>query len=166
MRPLFEKVTVPEGASWSLLHRRLEDGIPFYWHYHPEFELTLTLNSRGQRYIGDSIETYDDGDLVLLGPNLPHTWCSAERIDARRPHVALVMWFTEAWAAKRHRGARRDAAGRAAARPFRPRHRLLAGGGSGGAADHRDHTGAQPDRPAPPPDGGPVAPGRRHRLPP
>jgi len=98
MRPLFEKVTVPEGASWSLLHRRLDDGIPFSWHYHPEFELTLTLNSRGQRYIGDSIEAYEDGDLVLLGPNLPHTWCSAERIDRRHPHVALVMWFTETWA--------------------------------------------------------------------
>jgi AraC-like DNA-binding protein len=98
LRPLFEKVTVPEGASWSLLHRRLDEGIPFFWHYHPEFELTLTLNSRGQRYIGDSIEAYDDGDLVLLGPNLPHTWCSAARIDGERPHIALVMWFTEAWA--------------------------------------------------------------------
>jgi AraC-like DNA-binding protein len=98
MRPLFEKVTVPEGASWALLDRRLEDGIPFQWHYHPEYELTLTLNSRGQRHIGDSIAAYDDGDLVLLGPNLPHTWCSAERIDARRPHRALVMWFTEEWA--------------------------------------------------------------------
>ena len=98
MRPLFEKVTVPDGASWSLLHRRLDDGIPFAWHYHPEFELTLTLNSRGQRYIGDSIEAYDDGDLVLLGPNLPHTWCSTERINVGQPHVAFVMWFTEAWA--------------------------------------------------------------------
>lgn len=98
LRPLFEKVTVPEGASWALLDRRLDEGIPFQWHYHPEYELTLTLNSRGQRYIGDSITAYDDGDLVLLGPNLPHTWCSAERIDARRPHRALVMWFTEEWA--------------------------------------------------------------------
>ncbi len=98
MRPLFEKVTVPEGASWSLLNRKLDDGIPFQWHYHPEFELTLTLNSRGQRYIGDSIASYDDGDLVLLGPNLPHTWNSAEKIDDRRPHHALVMWFTETWA--------------------------------------------------------------------
>ena len=98
MRPQFEKVTVPEGASWSLLDRRLDDGIPFQWHYHPEFELTLTLNSRGQRYVGDSVAAYDDGDLVLLGPNLPHTWCSAERIDGRHPHNALVMWFTEAWA--------------------------------------------------------------------
>jgi AraC-like DNA-binding protein len=99
MRPLFEKVTLPEGASWSLLHRRLDDGIPFFWHYHPEFELTLTLNSRGQRYIGDAVEAYDDGDLVLIGPNLPHTWCSAARIDAAAPHVAIVMWFTEAWSA-------------------------------------------------------------------
>jgi AraC-like DNA-binding protein len=97
MRPLFEKVAVAEGSSWSLLDRRLEDGIPFSWHYHPEFELTLTLNSRGQRYIGDSIANYDDGDLVLLGPNLPHTWCSADRLDARHPHHAVVMWFTETW---------------------------------------------------------------------
>ena len=98
MRPLFEKVTVPEGASWALLDRRLDDGIPFQWHYHPEFELTLTMNSSGQRYIGDAIATYGDGDLVLLGPNLPHTWNSAEKIDGTRPHHAIVMWFTEAWA--------------------------------------------------------------------
>lgn len=99
MRPLFEKVVVPPGASWALLDRRLDDGIPFEWHYHPEFELTLTLNSRGQRYIGDDVSPYDDGDLVLLGPNLPHTWCSAERLSPRQPHIALVMWFAEAWGA-------------------------------------------------------------------
>ena len=97
MRPLFETVTVPPGASWSLLDRRLDGGIPFEWHYHPGFELTLTLNSRGQRFIGDAIDTYDDGDLVLIGPDLPHTWCSSEPLDADKPHVALVMWFTEEW---------------------------------------------------------------------
>ncbi len=99
MRPLFEKVAVPPGSSWSLLNRRLPDGIPFQWHYHAEFELTLTLNSRGQRYIGDSIADYDDGDLVLIGPNLPHTWNSSERLHDAAPHIALVMWFTEEWAA-------------------------------------------------------------------
>ena len=97
MRPLFEKVTIPPGASWALLDRRLDNGIPFQWHYHPEFELTLTLNSRGQRYIGDTIANYDDGDLVLLGPNLPHTWNSVEKIDGAEPHHAIVMWFTEGW---------------------------------------------------------------------
>lgn len=99
MQPLFEKVTVSQGASWALLDRRLEEGIPFEWHYHPEFELTLTLNSRGQRYIGDSVAPYDDGDLVLLGPNLPHTWYSTSRHDPSQPHHAVVIWFTENWAA-------------------------------------------------------------------
>jgi AraC-like DNA-binding protein len=98
MRPAFEKVTVPPGASWALLDRWLDQGIPFEWHYHPEFELTLTLNSTGQRYIGDAISDYGDGDLVLLGPNLPHTWCSAAKLAPSRPHHAIVMWFTESWA--------------------------------------------------------------------
>lgn len=98
MKPLLEKVRPPEGASWAWLDRRLDDGIPFQWHHHPEYELTLTLNSRGQRFIGDAIGEYDDGDLVLIGPNLPHTWSSRERIDAAAPHRALVMWFHPDWA--------------------------------------------------------------------
>lgn len=98
MRPYRETVSIASDQSWTLLNRRLDDEIPFQWHYHPEFELTLTLNSRGQRYIGDHIGRYDDGDLVLLGPNLPHTWCSADRIDPAQPHIALVMWFTPDWA--------------------------------------------------------------------
>lgn len=99
MKPLFEKVAPRSDASWAMLNRRLDDAIPFQWHHHPEYELTLTLNSRGQRFIGDHIGAYDDGDLVLIGPNLPHTWASAEKIDANKPHVALVLWFLPAWAA-------------------------------------------------------------------
>jgi AraC-like DNA-binding protein len=99
MRPTFEKVNVETGTSWTLLNRRLASGIPFEWHHHPEFELTLTLNSRGHRLIGDHVGTYDDGDLVLIGPSLPHSWCSHSAVDNERPHVALVAWFKEAWAA-------------------------------------------------------------------
>ncbi|RYE78153.1 MAG: AraC family transcriptional regulator, partial [Hyphomicrobiales bacterium] len=73
-------------------------GIPFQWHHHPEYELTLTLNSRGQRFVGDAIGDYGDGDLVLVGPNLPHTWAGRERIDDSAPHRALVMWFHPDWA--------------------------------------------------------------------
>ncbi|WP_448954395.1 helix-turn-helix domain-containing protein [Labrys neptuniae] len=98
MRPLLEKVSLPADGSWTLLNRRLEAGIPFEWHHHPEYELTLTTNSRGRRFVGDSIGGYDDGDLVLLGPNVPHTWFSEEKIAADRPHVALVMWFHAEWA--------------------------------------------------------------------
>lgn len=97
MKPTLEKVPVAKDASWAMFNWRREPEIPFEWHHHPEFELTLTLNSRGQRYIGDHIGEYADGDLVLLGPNLPHTWCSSAKVDASKPHVALVMQFKPEW---------------------------------------------------------------------
>jgi quercetin dioxygenase-like cupin family protein len=94
MRSFLETVTPEAGESWAFLDRGLSDGIPFEWHQHPEYELTLTLNSRGHRYVGHDVELYDDGDLVLIGPGIPHSWHSREAVDATRPHVALVMWFT------------------------------------------------------------------------
>ena len=98
MKSYLEHLTADEDASWATLNRRLDDGIPFQWHHHPEFELTLTLNSSGQRFVGDHIGRYQPGDLVLIGPHLPHTWHSLDRPDATRPHTALVMWFLPEWA--------------------------------------------------------------------
>jgi AraC-like DNA-binding protein len=91
--PFRELLSAEPESSLSRLNRRLEDSIPFQWHHHPEYELTLTLNSRGQRFVGDHVGNYDDGDFVLIGPNLPHTWCSRERVSQGSPHIALVIWF-------------------------------------------------------------------------
>ncbi|TRX60683.1 AraC family transcriptional regulator [Fulvivirga sp. M361] len=44
------------------------------WHFHPELELTLILESDGIRYIGDHTSRFKEGDLVLVGSNLPHLW--------------------------------------------------------------------------------------------
>ncbi|GGP26193.1 helix-turn-helix domain-containing protein [Silvimonas amylolytica] len=96
MKPQREHVTVPDGASWALLWRELPN-LPFEWHYHPEFELTLTVNATGQRYIGDHLGDFVDGDLVLVGPNLPHTWSAQGALDETRPVLAVVVWFSREW---------------------------------------------------------------------
>ena len=97
MNAILESLLVPEGATWTYFYRRLDEAIPFNWHYHLEYELTFTVNSLGQRYVGDSIESYGDGDLALLGSNLPHTWMSQDKINRQQPHVAHVFWIKPDW---------------------------------------------------------------------
>lgn len=57
----------------------------FPLHYHEELELNLIMNAKGaRRIVGDHIDTIDDLELVLVGPNLYHSWfthqCASEEI--------------------------------------------------------------------------------------
>jgi AraC-like DNA-binding protein len=66
---------VSPSADYSIVAR--EDQLPYLydkWHFHPEIELTHIVSSSGTRFVGDSIEEFKDGDLILLGSNLPHVW--------------------------------------------------------------------------------------------
>jgi AraC-like DNA-binding protein/mannose-6-phosphate isomerase-like protein (cupin superfamily) len=45
-----------------------------HWHYHPASELTFIARGRGTRLVADHIDSFDAGDLVLIGPNVPHYW--------------------------------------------------------------------------------------------
>jgi AraC-like DNA-binding protein len=96
MKAAYEYVDFGERCSVRVYHRRLAR-IPFEWHHHPEYELTLTMNSQGKRYIGDSVTVYGDDDLVLVPPDMPHTWASNRSIDAANAQVAIVVWFDGAW---------------------------------------------------------------------
>ncbi len=44
------------------------------WHFHPEYELVLNIKSNGTRIIGDSVELFDQYDMVLIGGRIPHSW--------------------------------------------------------------------------------------------
>jgi AraC-like DNA-binding protein len=96
VKPQFERVTFPRGCSLRVYHRRVGE-IPFEWHHHPEYELTLTLNSKGWRFIGDHVGQYEAPDLVLVPPDMPHTWASTANLRRGEPHAAIVVWFSGPW---------------------------------------------------------------------
>ena len=73
------------------------------WHYHPELELTLVIKSFGQRQVGDSIENFGPGDLVLVGSNLSHVWKNDEAFlkdDSSMKAQAIVVKFLPEFAGK------------------------------------------------------------------
>lgn len=78
-----------------------KDVYPYYptpWHYHPEYELVLVIKSSGKRTVGDHEEPFTDGDLVLLGPNLPHAFQNDPEYYRGDPSLtaeAIVIHFTE-----------------------------------------------------------------------
>ena len=49
------------------------------WHYHPELELVYIVRGNGNCFIGDAIEGFGPGTLVLLGSNLPHSWINDQK---------------------------------------------------------------------------------------
>lgn len=65
------EVVLPDpGQSFRLFNPSLKNF--FYWHYHPEYELVYVEATTGIRHVGQHISSYQDSDLVLIGPNIPH----------------------------------------------------------------------------------------------
>ena len=73
MEFVFEKIPVPNKHSF--IARKLELGEhTSKIHSHKNFELNFVLSGAGRRIVGNHITSFEDGDLVLLGPDLPHCW--------------------------------------------------------------------------------------------
>lgn len=57
------------------------------WHYHPEIELVYVNGGSGKRQIGSHISYYTEGDLILIGSNLPHCGFTNEQTGNKNETV-------------------------------------------------------------------------------
>jgi AraC-like DNA-binding protein len=93
VRASFQKIQPHENSS---LYCRRTTGETFSnrWHFHPEIEIMFVERSRGIRLIGDNVQPFRPGDLVLVGPNLPHVWITNDA--PRRPrHDHAIAIFAQ-----------------------------------------------------------------------
>ena len=69
----FQKSRIPEGKAF-VISELIAPYFDVNWHFHSEYQLFTVLKGRGTRFIGDHMEPFKEGDMVLTGPNLPHLW--------------------------------------------------------------------------------------------
>ena len=96
MKALLEDIEGKKGNQSFLAYSFTVPSFEFKWHFHPEYELTLITRGSGKRLVGDSYQNYEAGDLVLLGPDLPHTWVSNPSKKAKYVS-AVVIQFSSAF---------------------------------------------------------------------
>jgi AraC-like DNA-binding protein len=88
---------IPRSEAFSFAVREFK--LPAFsspWHFHPECELTYIVQSRGGRFVGDSIEPFVPGEVVLLGSNLPHYWRNDEPAAGKKDAAhSIVIQFRE-----------------------------------------------------------------------
>jgi len=92
--------TIHQNNSFSLEHHVYPSFLK-KWHYHPELELVIVKESTGTRFVGDSIEKFSPGEIVLLGRNLPHLWLNDKNYfeeDSDLQAQAYVIHFSENFA--------------------------------------------------------------------
>jgi YesN/AraC family two-component response regulator len=93
MKPKLEQLSHRVNNQSFLCYEVAVVSFDFLWHYHPEYELTYISKGKGKRMVGDSFETFEAGDLVILGPMIPHTWNSDKM--AKENCRAIVIQFSQ-----------------------------------------------------------------------
>jgi AraC-like DNA-binding protein/quercetin dioxygenase-like cupin family protein len=94
MKIEFEVIHPDEGSSFRLLHTDTQaENFAWQYHYHPEYEIACVLRGSGTRHVGNHFSSYDNGDLVFVGPNLPHAGFG---LNSHGPHEEIVIQVKEA----------------------------------------------------------------------
>ncbi len=91
MRPILEHLILDSKESFRL-RKATHPAFFTPWHYHPEYEIILIIKSTGTRFVGDHIDSFAPGDLVFMGPSLPHVWKNDScYLDADTNLIAQVL---------------------------------------------------------------------------
>ena len=91
MKTEFEIIQPDTGSSFRVLHHNVSaDTFKWHYHYHPEYEIVCVFHGSGRRHVGNHLSNYEDGDLVLIGSNLPHGGFGYGSVDM---HEEVVVQF-------------------------------------------------------------------------
>jgi len=78
MLPVYQKIEANINHSFYVEHMKF-GYFPNPLQFHPDIEILYVVRGTGTRFVGDSIERFGPGDIVIIGENIPHLWYSDEK---------------------------------------------------------------------------------------
>ena len=84
---------VPKPVNDALIFQEDKELI-FYdkFHQHEEIQVSFIAQGSGTLIVGDTINDYNKGDVLVLDSNLPHVFKS-EKLDNTKSHM-ITLFFT------------------------------------------------------------------------
>jgi len=87
---VYKEITPLTQSDVFIIINSEKVGFDYPIHYHSAYELTLILNSSGNRIVGDSVEKYSLNDLVLIGPEIYHRWDDDDIAPEKRNNAHVI----------------------------------------------------------------------------
>jgi len=85
-----EKITYDDSGGFRAEYISDTNG---FWHFHPEYEIVLNTKTNGTRIVGDSVELFDQYDLVIIGGNIPHCWNYYRNKESHPQNRGVMVHF-------------------------------------------------------------------------
>lgn len=97
MKPFYQKLeSLPSQSVIFFDEEKPHFTVP--WHFHPEIEILFVVKSSGTSYVGDGIRHFTDGEISIIGENVPHWWKSDKKYFEVKPMIgmkALIVQFNK-----------------------------------------------------------------------
>jgi len=94
MRVIRTEIAILHNTKLSVIDKD-EDAFNPAFHFHPELELVLIKEGYGRRIIGNKVDTFEKGDMVFIGSNLPHIWLNDDTGGGHRARSVAVHFRKE-----------------------------------------------------------------------
>jgi AraC-like DNA-binding protein len=97
MKPFYQKLTTLPTQS-VIFNNEEKPHFTVPWHFHPEIEILYVVKSSGICYVGDGIHRFTEGEISIIGENVPHWWKSDSKFldpDNKLSIKALIIQFNK-----------------------------------------------------------------------
>jgi AraC-like DNA-binding protein len=94
MKPIYQKLVALPTQSVIFY----DEEIPHFtvpWHFHPEIEILLVVKSSGTSYVGDGIHRFAEGEISIIGENVPHWWKSDKKYFDREISTGIKAFIIQ-----------------------------------------------------------------------